>query len=262
MTRIAPGTTAPNQTSFDDLLASTTRAAADLTATASPTPSRSGAGGNDAVVDQPAPRHAGTQTRAAIDTHALLTELTRWEGCCSHMYVDTRGFVTTGIGNMLPNAEAAIALPWRHERTGLLATAAEIRAAFDHVHAQESGHGSNWYKQASDLVLPPNVTNDLAIRRLENEFLPGLNRLFPGFDSYPPPAQSALVDMAYNLGLGKLGKFERLIGACARGDFRAAADHCHRRSSRETRNTATRNLFLEAANLTASVRPYVRQVRS
>jgi GH24 family phage-related lysozyme (muramidase) len=226
MTRIAPGTTAPNQTSFDDL-----------------------------------PSRAANQTRAAIDARVLLTELTRWEGCCDHMYVDTRGFVTTGIGNMLPNAEAAIALPWRHERTGLLATAAEIRTAFAHVHAQESGHGSNWYKKASDLVLSPNVTKDLAVRRLENEFLPGLNRLFPRFDSYPLPAQRALVDMAYNLGLGRLGKFDRLIAACERGDFTAAAAHSHRRSNRETRNEATRNLFLEAANLTASVRPRAREVR-
>jgi GH24 family phage-related lysozyme (muramidase) len=261
MTRIAPGTQLPNQTSFDDLLPNT-GAAADPTVTTAAASARPGAGGRDAGVDQPAPRKVGTQMRAAIDTRALLTELTRWEGCCSHMYVDTRGFVTTGIGNMLPNAEAAIALPWRHERTGLLATAAEIRAAFDHVHGQESGHGSNWYKRASDLVLPPNVTNDLAIRRLETEFLPGLNRLFPRFDSYPLPAQRALVDMAYNLGVGRLGRFERLIAACARGDFTAAAEHCHRRSSRETRNAATSALFLEAANLTASVRPQARQVRS
>ena len=105
------------------------------------------------------------------------------------------------------------------------------------------------YRLATDLVLAAGVAGDLAIARVERDVLPGLRRLFAGFDRYPLPARRALVDMAFDVGLAALATFRNLIAACAQGDFTRAANHCHRRTSRETRNAATRLLFLEAANL-------------
>jgi len=198
---------------------------------------------------------------AATDARALCAELLKWEGCCQNMYVDTRGHVTTGIGHLLPNAEAALALPWRHKATGQPAPAAEVRAAFDRVRAQGPGHKALSYRLASDLVLPPGVAGDLAIRRLRREFLPGLRRLCPSFDRYPVPAQRALVDMAYNLGVAGLSKFHNLIVACERGNFVTAAHNCHRRTSRDMRNAATQRLFMEAANLAASFNVRARAAR-
>jgi GH24 family phage-related lysozyme (muramidase) len=183
----------------------------------------------------------------ALDIKALCRELTRWEGSCRHMYVDTRGYVTTGVGHLLKDANAAVALPWVQRSTGRSATADEIRTAFRDVSAMGAGHKAGFYQRASDLVLPQAKLEQLVASRLENEFLPGLRRLCPHFDGYPVPAQRALVDMAYNLGVAGLGKFPTLIAACERGDFAAAADACHRRSSRDERNDATRALFLEAA---------------
>jgi hypothetical protein len=57
------------------------------------------------------------------------------------------------------------------------------------------------------------------------------------------------------LGLRGLSKFRNLIAACKRGDFATAAGRCHRRTTRGIRNVATRNLFLEAADLTVPIRP-------
>jgi len=100
-------------------------------------------------------------------------------------------------------------------------------------------------------VLAPGVAGDLAIKRVDRTVLPGLRRLCPDFDRCPLPARRALVDMAFDLGLAALSRFRNLITACATGDFATAANHCHRRGSRETRNAATRLLFLEAANVSA-----------
>ena len=165
------------------------------------------------------------------------------------MYVDWRGEVRTGIGLVLRDARAALALPWRHRRTGSPATAAEVRAAFEQVRAQRAGHVAPAHQRASDLVLPAGYAALLVIRRLERELLPALRRLFPRFEHYPLPAQRALVEMANNLGVGGLRRFFNLIAACNRGDFAAAADHCHRRTIGVARNTATRALFRKAANL-------------
>ena len=192
---------------------------------------------------------------ARVDTRALCTELIRWEGGRQHMYVDAYGNVATAIGHALPNADAAIALPWRHRGSGVPATPAEVRAAYEQVRAQGPGHMSITYRFASDLVLAAGVAVDLAATRVQREFLPGLRRLCPNFDRYPLPARRALVDMAHDLGLRGLATFRNLIAACKRGDFATAAERCHRRTTRGIRNVATRNLFLEAADLTVPVRP-------
>jgi GH24 family phage-related lysozyme (muramidase) len=188
--------------------------------------------------------------RPAINAaRSLCAEILRWESCRRHMYVDTRGVVATGVGHALPTAEVAMALPWRHRATELAATPAEVRRAFARVRALGPRQRTLAYRLASDLVLAAGVAGDLAIARIERDVLPGLRRLFAGFDGYPLPARRALVDMAFDLGLAALANFRNLIAACARGDFTTAANHCHRRASREPRNAATRLLFLEAANL-------------
>src|SRR5204862_6873875 len=73
---------------------------------------------------------AAGHKRPPADVRALSTELIRWEGYCPHMFVDEAGQVTTGVGHRMPNAAAAIALPWRHRATDRTATPEEIRSAF------------------------------------------------------------------------------------------------------------------------------------
>jgi len=210
---------------------------------------------------------------------SFAADLLRWEGSKPFMYADTRGFVTTGIGNKLGSAESSATLPWQHAATGQPATRAEVRAAFEKVEARyatfRAGHpdpkesaSARYYERTTDLVLPAGSEEQLAIARLDNEFLPGLRRLFPSFEAYPPPAQRALVDMVYTLGVkGLETKFPTLVAACQRGDFVRAANNCHRKAhadehhSGDARNIATKNLFLDAAVLTASVQTLPREVR-
>jgi len=195
------------------------------------------------------------------------------------MYLCSAGYVTTGIGNKLANAQEAIALPWQHKATGRPATPAEIRTAFERVQTMTSEFrrvdlkapnpfGAQHYEKVSDLVLPDGAANQLAVDRLEKDFLKGLRALFPGFDGYPQPAQRALVDMAYTLGVrGLETKFPTVVKACREGEFTVAAKHSHRKVKAnegrkgDERNVATHNLFLEAARLTSSVQALTREVR-
>lgn len=61
--------------------------------------------------------------------------------------------------------------------------------------------------------------------------------------------KQALLDMAYNLGVGGLGKFSQLKEAVNRQDWATAAECCNRRTSRAERNDWTREMFLAAAQL-------------
>jgi GH24 family phage-related lysozyme (muramidase) len=190
---------------------------------------------------------ASAASSGAVPTDDLVADLLRWEGRTSHMYVDTRGYVTTGIGNMIPSAEAAKKLPWIDAKTGKPATPEQIEAAFTAVAGMPKGMKAGNYASATTLRLPDSTVRQLASDRLKNEFLPALRRMFPDFDSFPESAQKALVDMVYNLGAGGLAKFKNLRAACEAGDWARAATECSRSTSRPERNEWTRQMFLEAA---------------
>jgi GH24 family phage-related lysozyme (muramidase) len=181
-----------------------------------------------------------------IPLERMLSDLLHFEGDVHHMYLDTNKLVTVGIGNLVDLA-AARKLPFMDRRTGEPATPDQIADAFHAVARQRPGLRAESYAEASVLRLPENTVRGLVATRLENEFLPGLRRTFPGFDGYPHSAQRALVDMEYSLGVGGLAKFHNLQGACEAGDWQAAANECHRRGARAERNEWTRDLFLKAA---------------
>ncbi|MDB4980057.1 MAG: hypothetical protein JWM82_809 [Myxococcales bacterium] len=206
-------------------------------------------------LDTPSPSSAatlafGTPTGApGLDaelTSRALGDLLHWEGDLKYLYVDTRGFVTTGIGQLVKDAAAARELPFIDMRTGRPATAQQIDQAFGAVQQLPKGRSDPWYATATHLRLPEETVRALAQSRLTNEFLPGLRRELPHFDSYPPSAQRALIDMAYNLGVGGVGRFHGLRAACEAGDWSQAAAECHRRTCRAERNEWTRALFLRA----------------
>lgn len=272
MTRIAAGAGAPNPPSNESLVGQMARAGMDAVRTDGATEKRSGGGSHEIGPDRPVPQTAIGGRQPATDGRVFLKDLTRWEGEHRCMYVDTRGFVTTGIGHLLKNVDQALTLPWHHSGTGRPATPAEVKAAFEHLgqawtdlkrdNPNANGMSVAKCRKLSDLVLPEGLPVKLACDRLDTEFLKDLRRIFPGFDSYPMPAQRALVDMAYNLGVGKLeGKFPKLLAACRGGDFASAAAESHRSSSRKERNDVTRDLFMEAAQLQASLQTLGKGVR-
>jgi lysozyme len=70
--------------------------------------------------------------------------------------------------------------------------------------------------------------NDEEIRTLYNHSLTqafgDAKKFDPQFNKRPEPVKKAIVDMAFNLGLTKLNKFERMNAALGQNDYKAAAD--------------------------------------
>ena len=190
----------------------------------------------------------------SLDLNQLLEDLIQREGLLTNGYRDStdHGGFTVGVGNMVPSDAACAQLPWLRP-DGRQASPAEARACYAAVMAMPPKLDAHAYAKASDLRLSEDVCRDLCISRLQREFLPGLRRLFGGFDGYPAPAVRALVDMIYNLGEGReaeatgLAAFVNLRAACARGAWKRAAAESHRSTCRQTRNDWTRDRFLEAA---------------
>lgn len=60
----------------------------------------------------------------------LKAKLEQYEGRVEHMYLDTRGYITVGVGSMLSDVTAATKLPFVHNSTNEPATYEQIKEEF------------------------------------------------------------------------------------------------------------------------------------
>ena len=169
------------------------------------------------------------------------------EGSVSHMYLDTRGNVTVGVGQLLRTADEAKQLPFVHRDTQTAASAQDIELDFDAVAKQTAGRSAGAYRQYTRLDLPEAAIDTLLDWRIA-EFQTGLQAEFSGYDAYPDPAKEALLDMAFNLGLsGLVRKFPKLKRAAESGEWAICARECERHGIGEARNQETKALFERTA---------------
>lgn len=169
------------------------------------------------------------------------------EGFERAMYLDTKGLVTVGIGCLLAKVADACALPFVRRGTTAAATKDEIAVAYNRVSVAPKGLIAKSYRNLTNIELPDEEVLGL-FRRKVDEFSAQLEAVYPGFSTFPDPAQAAIFDLAYSMGTHKLlTEWPNLNGAIARGDWTTAADHCHRAGAQESRNALTRDLFLAAA---------------
>lgn len=174
-----------------------------------------------------------------------LDDLRRWEGTYRWLYLDKKGLVTTGIGNLVRDLQAAQRLPWFI--SGRAASADEIRDDYQAVRACTIGLTADAFETKTRCRMTVRAAVELAERRLEHEFLPGLRLYTRGFEQLPQQARRALVDRAYCLGLTGLREFEHLQAAVETHDWATAARECHIDGGRESRNAWAAALFHELA---------------
>ena len=175
----------------------------------------------------------------------IQADTTLWEGRITHMYLDTVAKVTVGVGKMLPDANAALALGFVRRDTGAKATPDEIRRDFAAVSAQPKSQLAGSYKKFTQLDLPE-AAIDALLKTVVDGFLADLARRYAGWASMPVPAKRALLDMTFNLGSGGLAeKFPHMKLAVDARNWDVAAKECFRNGISQVRNDWTRDLFLK-----------------
>lgn len=168
------------------------------------------------------------------------------EGSIPHMYLDTVGKVTVGVGNMLPDVAAAQSLPFVVRATSKNATKDQIKTDFDTVSQQPRGQVASRYKAVTKLDLPENAINTLLDTRIAT-FKRELKLSFPEFETYPTNVQFALTDMAFNLGTnGVVTKFPKFTKAIKAKDWATAAKESNRPQVNSHRNQTVK-AWLETA---------------
>ncbi|WP_351008463.1 hypothetical protein [Shewanella sp. S1-58-MNA-CIBAN-0166] len=185
----------------------------------------------------------------------LKKNLEKYEGRVPHMYLDSVGQVTVGIGHMMTDVQAAQKVPFVVSSSRVPATAQQIEDEFNLIKAQwvrvqgaQKLPNAAYYKKFTKLELlntDIDVIRDSHIVNFEKE-LKGLYG-YSTFSTYPDDVKLALFDMIFNLGLTRLSnKFVNFNIHIKASDFKKAALESNRHQLSTDRNFYVRNLLSNA----------------
>ena len=139
----------------------------------------------------------------------------KYEGRVPHLYLDTRGLVTVGIGHLIPN-KASMAFVDMYKKgannTLVLASLEEKQAEYDTIKKQPHGfsRNANSYKAHATLAMK---NHDIVAQKEKHiltfygelaKHYTTTNGFAKNFDAMPHSVQKALFDMVFNLGITKL----------------------------------------------------------
>ncbi len=181
------------------------------------------------------------------ERQTLRKKLTAYEGQVDHMYLDTAGYVTVGVGHMMADVSAAQKLPFLDAK-GKHASAADIKVDYDAVKKQAPGRLAVFYKRFTKLHLAQAEIDRLTNQHIDS-FYKELKIIYKDFDKFPSEAKLALMDMIFNLGMTNLkNRWPKFNKAVQAKDWAAAAKESNRKAPiSAARNQYVRDLFNQAA---------------
>jgi hypothetical protein len=194
------------------------------------------------------------------------------EGRVRFMYCDTKGLVSTGVGNLIDATRREMTPPtdaerqtshqmarrfnWLRGENGPAADGGEVDAAWDAVKARMdlAPRGHRAYEQLTSLRITNDEIDRFVFVKLD-EMEATLKRQadFADYDNWPADAQLALLSMSW--GMGPAFGFPDFRGFARAGDFEGCAREC--RFNPEVGTIVTRNdrdqlCFRNAAQAVAS----------
>lgn len=173
-----------------------------------------------------------------------------FEGRIAWMYLDVRGLVTTGVGNLIDPVEYALTLPWRRRSDGRTASQAEIGAEWGHMKAQTrlAKDGAVAAGHIATLELSASAIDAMVLAKLDSNDRV-LREQFSDWDRLPWQAQMAIHSMAWAMG-PRFG-YPHFRDAIRRRDWITAATECTIGEAGNpgviARNKANRELLIQAA---------------
>ncbi|HXU19659.1 MAG TPA: hypothetical protein VN788_03640 [Verrucomicrobiae bacterium] len=187
-----------------------------------------------------------------------------FEGSIPYMYLDVKGLVTVGVGNLIDPVALATALAFTFKNKpgiatpGAAATPDQIAAEWQKLKSNTSlaQRGHLACAPITDLELADGPLNDLILKRLtQNESFLKRQAPFAQFDTWPADAQLGLLSMAWAMGPAAPLNFHHFCAACQNLDFKTAAAQCEMSTAGNPgvipRNNANQKLFQNAAAVLA-----------
>jgi GH24 family phage-related lysozyme (muramidase) len=189
----------------------------------------------------------------------LAAQIALFEGQTNYLYKDTSGAITLGVGLLFANAQALLdsGIPFYRKDGSPVVETALIRAEFAFMARLPKGRRATYYGKQAQLFADERALSAHLYKRLNlawqdaRTFYQMRAKMaaaapFVKFDDLPTPAQCALADMAFNLGLTRLLAYTKLRQALRVGNFTLAAQQSTRKGVPAWRNRAIKQWFLAA----------------
>ena len=191
-----------------------------------------------------------TETRATLKKN-----LVDYEDSINHLYLDTKGKVTVGIGHLISNKNAMSGVTLYKVKNKLLTTPATLQekmTEYTNIAKQPWGkrYSAKYFEKHTTLKMKEFDINYLFNKHLDSFYLE-LKNIYKkekgfsqNFDDFHKDVQLALFDMIFNLGATKLvNSFPKFNAAIKKDDFKEAAKQSHRLDVDEARNKYVQKLF-------------------
>jgi GH24 family phage-related lysozyme (muramidase) len=174
-----------------------------------------------------------------------------FEGIVPWMYLDTKGFVTVAVGELLANPASALALTFV-DANNQPSTPDAIQAEYSRVSSLPPGrYPAAFYRTPASPTLPHPVIDALLLHHL-TYFDTQLSQRLANYLTFPDPAKLGLLDMVYNLGVtGLFRGFPTFMNHVQDENWAGAATQCHRNGPSLQRNDWTCQQFLAATAASA-----------
>jgi GH24 family phage-related lysozyme (muramidase) len=181
---------------------------------------------------------------------------TRFEGRVRWMYLDVKGLVTIGVGNLIDPEGQALGLPFIRKRDRAPASVEEIRSEWRRIKSEQSlaRRGYRAAESITELELTDDAIDNLVLGKLDaNETT--LRRTFPEWAEWPADARLGALSMAWALGAGFPAQYPKFTAAARTRDWTLAAAQCHISEAGNpgvaARNEANFRLFTNAGAVEA-----------
>jgi hypothetical protein len=172
------------------------------------------------------------------------------ENFVPHMYLDSEGNVTVGIGTLLPDAAKAETLPFVRRGSSVAATSQEIKQAFNSVKSSGlTNTRAPGFRHLTNIDLSEAESELKALTDMK-DFIRIIRSSdnFPEFDTYLVAAKMGLLDMVYTLGAkGTREEYPVFTSAVRRRNFKLAAQESYRPTLSAKRNGIVRAWLDDAA---------------
>lgn len=182
-------------------------------------------------------------------------KIEQYEGRFNHLYLDTKGKVTVGVGHLISSRNAIATVALYKVKNGLpfqVASLIEKQAEYDKISKSPYGqrHGASSFKSQTTLVMKEGDIDAQRDKHI-NGFYSELTSIYkkssgyPGdFDKLHKNVQLALFDMIFNLGATKIVKsFPGFNKALKASDWKKAAIESNRPDVSVARNQYVKQLL-------------------
>lgn len=169
-----------------------------------------------------------------------IAHLKKEEGNPQHIYLDTKGYKTIGVGINVDDWNTFQKLNFMlNNRPATLEEKRQAFNIFENSKAQNrygQKFGAEYFKDVSNLRITDDESNRLLNQHLQNT-LQHVQTQFPNFQTFPQGLQNVLLDIAYNTGNIIRKKWPRLHAAIQTKSLPLIRSNIHRQDVPESRNS-------------------------